>query len=294
MKNHNKEYKSDAEFIERFNIFKSNLRLIEEMNEKSNGGATFAANKFSDLSPEEFAEIYLMKDLPPYAPNASFLEIPENTRPLAAFNWEDQGACTPVKDQQQCGSCWAFSTTENIESVWYIAKKQLVQLAPQQIVDCDKANYGCSGGWPYVAFQYVTKAGGQDTEASYPYRAVNQQCAFKPASVAAKINGYKQLPKDYQAIMKALPTTSPFSVCVDASTWQFYNSGVMTPDQCGSSVDHCVQLVGYNTDSSSTPYWILRNSWGTGWGQQGFIWIEMGTQDACLVNDYVTTAVAAA
>jgi len=292
MKNHNKEYKSDAEFLERFNIFKSNLRLIQDKNENSNGGAIFTVNKFADLSPQEFAEIYLMKDLPPYAPNATMLEVPKPTRPLATFNWEDKGACTGIKDQGQCGSCWAFSVTENVESVWKIAHNQLNVLAPQQIVDCDKSNYGCSGGWPYMAFQYLAKQGGLDLQSAYPYTARDGTCKFNAGAVGAKITGYKSVPKDYTQIMNALPTTSPFSVCVDASTWQFYSSGVMTPSQCGSSVDHCVQMVGYNSDNNP-PYWILRNSWGSGWGQQGFIWIQMGTQDACLVNDYVTTAVSA-
>jgi len=236
-----------------------------------------------------------MKNLPPYAPNASMLEVPKNSRPLTQFNWEDKGATTPVKDQRQCGSCWAFSATENVESVWFLAKGQLPVLAPQQIVDCDKSDYGCSGGWPYMAFTYLTNCGGQDTEASYPYKAVDQTCQFKPASVSARISGYKSVPKDYQQIMNALPTTSPFSVCVDASTWQFYTGGVMTKAQCGSlsSPDHCVQMVGFNSDASD-PYWILRNSWGTGWGLSGHIWIEMGANDPCLVNNYVTTAVAAA
>jgi hypothetical protein len=292
IKDHNKEYKSDTEFMERFGIFKSNLQIIHEKNLESNGGALFAVNKFADLSPEEFAELYLMKDLPPYAPNATFLEVPTPAAPLATFNWEDKGATTAIKDQKQCGSCWAFSVTENVESVHFIASSSLPILAPQQLVDCNKANYGCSGGWPYVAMQYLTQCGGQDTEASYPYRAIDQTCAFKPASIAAKINGYKQLPKSYTSIMNALPTTSPFSICVDASSWQFYSSGVMTPSQCGTDVDHCVQLVGYNSDSSPN-YWIIRNSWGTGWGQQGHIWVQMGPEDACLVLDYCITAISA-
>jgi len=276
MKEHNRSYKSDTEFLHRFTIFKTNAALVEDLNAKSNGGAFFAMNKFGDLSAVEFREIYLMQNLPPYEPNATFLEVPQIKAP-ATFNWEDQGACTPVKDQGQCGSCWAFSATENIESVWKLSGKPLPTLSPQQIVDCDKTCYGCGGGWPYLAFQYVVQAGGQDSESAYPYTARDGACNFKPAAVVAKISGYKNVPKNWQTIMNSLPTTSPFSVCVDASTWQFYNSGVMTPDQCGSSVDHCVQMVGYN-NAQSPPYWILRNSWGSSWGQRGHIWIQAGTE----------------
>jgi C1A family cysteine protease len=285
-----KKYKSDEEFFSRFQIFKQNLKIIADKNAKYNPMTTYAVNKFADLSKEEFKHKYLMTNLPPYEPNAPFLEANSSIVAPTTFDWRTKGATTPVKDQGQCGSCWAFSATENIESVWQIAGNNLPTLGPQQIVDCDKANYGCSGGWPYVAFQYVTKAGGQDTEASYPYTARDGTCKFKTNTIGAKINNYKQIGKDETQMQQLLTTTSPFSVCVDAEEWSFYSGGIITPDQCGRSVDHCVQLIGY--DATTAPgYWICRNSWGTDWGLSGFINLQIGG-DTCLIADYVTSAIA--
>jgi cathepsin F len=288
MKTHNRVYKSDEEFFSRFQIFKQNLRLIEEKNKQ--GGATFAVNKFADLSKEEFAELYLMKDLPPYdteivaEPVDIIADVPDS------FDWRLKGAVTPVKDQGQCGSCWAFSATENVESVYQIAKTTLPKLGPQQMVDCIKTGcYGCSGGWPYLALGYIVQAGGQDSESTYPYTARDGTCKFK-TNVAAKISNWKKIPKDEKQIQSSLISVAPFSICVDASEWQFYSGGVFMAKQCGGGVDHCTQLVGYDTKSLSTPYWIVRNSWGTDWGLSGFIYLEM-FEDTCLMADYVTTAV---
>jgi C1A family cysteine protease len=285
-----KKYNNDEEFLSRFQIFKSNLKIIAEKNAKYAPKTTYAVNKFADLSKEEFRQKFLMTNLPPYQPNGEFLEVNMTLKAPTTFDWRTKGATTPVKDQGQCGSCWAFSATENIESVWQIAGKPLPTLGPQQIVDCDKTDYGCSGGWPYMAFGYVTKAGGQDGEKDYPYTARDGSCKFKANAVVAKINNYKQISKDESVIQTALTQTAPFSVCVDAEEWSFYSGGVMTPDQCGRSVDHCVQLVAY--DATTAPgYWICRNSWGTDWGLSGFINLQMGG-DTCLIADYVTSAIA--
>jgi C1A family cysteine protease len=286
---HGRKYKSDDEFFARYQIFKSNLKVIAEKNRLYNPTTFYAVNKFADLSKEEFKELYLMNNLPAYKPTAEVLTTNE-TAPTT-WDWRTKGACTPVKDQGQCGSCWAFSATENIESVHQIASGQLPVLGPQQIVDCDKKDYGCSGGWPYVAFGYVTTQGGQDTEASYKYTARDGTCKFNAANVGAKINNYKSISKVETQIQSLLTTTAPFSVCVDAEEWSFYSGGVVTPSQCGRSVDHCVQMVGY--DLTKNPgYYIVRNSWGTDWGMQGFIYLQTGS-DTCLVADYVTSAVSA-
>jgi len=291
MLKYGKKYQSDEEFLSRFQIFQNNLKIIAEKNAKYNPITYYAVNKFSDLSKEEFKAQFLMRNLPPYEPKGEVITEVNITDPPTTWDWRTKGATTAVKDQKQCGSCWAFSATENIESVNQIASKGLPTLGPQQIVDCDKQDYGCSGGWPYVAFGYVTTAGGQDTEASYPYTARDGSCKFKTNTIGAKINGYKSVAKVEKTIQAALTTTAPFSVCVDAEEWSSYSGGVVTPSQCGRSVDHCVQLVGY--DTTKTPnYWIVRNSWGTDWGMQGFIYLQM-FHDTCLIADYVTSAVSA-
>jgi len=222
------------------------------------------------------------------------LELPNVAAP-DQYSWLTSGRVTPVKDQAQCGSCWAFSATENIESVWMIAKnlnqQTMKPLAPQQIVDCDKSDGGCNGGDTITAFEYVIKAKGQDTEASYPYKAVNQACSFKAADVESTISSYKYATtsKNEDEMKTATATVAPLSICVDAAQWQFYTSGVMTSSQCGTDLDHCVQIVGYDT-SAAAPYWNVRNSWGSNWGEKGFIRLEYG-HNTCGLAIEATTAV---
>jgi C1A family cysteine protease len=289
--NNNKVY-TPEEYQRRLATFTSNLDLIQQLNEEANGGAIFALNKFADLTPQEFKAKYLG-----YQPSATpkiveELELSSEAVP-DTFDWISKDKVTPVKNQEQCGSCWAFSATENIESVWMIAKDltpaTFKPLAPQQIVDCDKRDGGCNGGNPPTAYEYIIEAGGQDTEASYPYHAVNQACQFKPADVEAKITTYKMVSSE-DAMKTATATVAPLSICVDASQWQFYSSGVMTPSQCGgTSLDHCVQAVGYDT-AANPPYWNVRNSWGTDWGLSGYIRLEYG-HNTCGLTEETTTAI---
>jgi len=285
MSEHEKSYENDEEFLHRFSIFRDNLRKIEQMN-KDSDGAIFGVTQFSDLTDHEFKTQYLMTKLP--VNNVTdFWNPPQVTAPTT-FDWRSKGAVSPVKNQGQCGSCWAFSATENIESVYKIAGNAMPNLSPQQIVDCDKDCYGCGGGWPFKAFNYVARVGGQDTEPSYPYTGRDGTCKFKTNTIGAKIKGYHTIARNEQTIQSALTTTSPFSVCVDASKWSQYRGGVMKSTQCGRGIDHCVQLVGYDA-SANPPYWLVRNSWGTGWGEQGYIKLEMW-KDTCAMAEDVTTA----
>jgi len=292
--NNNKIY-SDEEYQYRLAVFASNVDLIQQLNEASNGGAIFGLNEFADISPEEFR-----KSHNGFVPGnddgeRELLDLPAVTAPNS-FSWITQQKVTPVKNQAQCGSCWAFSATENIESVWMIAKNltnsNMKPLAPQQIVDCDKQDGGCNGGWPRTAYQYVIGAKGQDTESSYPYRAVNQACHFLPADVEAVITSWKYATQSRSEtqMQTAVATVAPLSICVDAAQWQFYKNGVMTPSQCGTSLDHCVQIVGYDV-SASTPYWNVRNSWGASWGESGFIRLAYG-HNTCGCAQEATTSVA--
>jgi C1A family cysteine protease len=280
------------EYQHRLAIFSANLELIQSLNENSES-ASFALNKFADLTPEEFKAYYLGYVASEVSAKEQ-LELSAQAAP-DTFDWISKGKVTAVKNQEQCGSCWAFSATENIESVWMIAKDltptDFKPLAPQQIVDCDTSDGGCNGGDTITAFQYVIKAGGQDTEASYPYHAVNQACRFKSADVEAKISSYKYATTTHneEEMKTATATVSPLSICVDAAQWQFYSSGVFKANQCGKQLDHCVQIVGYDT-SAAEPYWNVRNSWGTDWGEKGFIRLQYGA-NTCGLADEATTAV---
>jgi C1A family cysteine protease len=286
---HGKKYQSDHEFQHRFNVFKNNLAIIEQLNK--NSSIRHGVTLFADLTHDEFVESYSMHHLPPKTDLVGE-PLKFDVNAPTTFDWrtDSRKVITDVKDQGYCGSCWAFSATENIESVCIIAGKmtQSTLLSPQQIVDCDKDCYGCGGGWPYRAMNYVAQAGGLDTNTAYPYTAKNGNCNFSPTKVGCKISGYKQISKDETQIQAGLTTVAPFSICVDASSWQFYNGGVITANTCGKNTDHCVQLVGYDT-TKTTPYWIVRNSWGKSWGLQGYIYLEM-FKDTCAMAENVITA----
>jgi len=208
------------------------------------------------------------------------------------YDWSQAGCITPVYNQGQCGSCWAFSATETIESYWALAGNQLTQLSMEQIVDCDTTDDGCGGGNPSTAYQYVQSAGGLDSYSSYPYTAGNGQsgpCDFKSANVVGKVKTFSAVTGE-AGLYKHLSNDAggPISVCVDASSWQTYVSG--TIKTCGTSVDHCVQLTGYFDHGKAGAYWNVRNSWAADWGMQGYIHIEIG-KDLCMIGDYATVVV---
>jgi len=157
----------------------------------------------------------------------------------------------------------------------------------EQIVDCDTTDHGCEGGMPTNAYNYVQSAGGIDSYSSYPYTAEGGQsgsCQFNAANVVTNVASQSSINGETGLYQQA-STAGPVSVCVDATTWQSYKGGVLK--SCGTSVDHCVQLVGYANYGKSGSYWIVRNSWGTSWGESGFIWIAIG-QDLCDIGDYGT------
>jgi len=263
------------------------------MNAETGSINTYGVTKFMDLTPAEFKAKYLMKKpvdtranraTKPFTP----IDLTKVSVP-ASFDWRNEGnVITPVYNQGQCGSCWAFSITENIESMWAIAGNSLTQLSMQQVVSCDTSDSGCGGGDPPTAYAYVESAGGLEAYSDYPYTGENGYCSFNAADVVAKISGwnYATQSQDESQMAAFLVSTGPLSVCVDASTWQYYNGGVVMGGTCGQSLDHCVMAVGYST-SSSTPYWIVRNSWGTDWGINGYIYVEQG-QDTCGIAQEAT------
>jgi len=291
----NKQYESDIEYLHRLAIYTANMQRVEQLNLNSNGGATFALNKFADLSANEFRSMYLGY----VRGNSTKSEVLSLTNGAAPdqFSWNTKGKVTAVKDQGQCGSCWAFSATENIESVWMIAKgltpTAMKPLSPQQIVDCDKADGGCNGGDTPTAFEYVIKAPGMEPVSVYPYRAADGACKFNKADVYATISSWKYATqtRNEEEMKDATANVAPLSICVDAEPWQFYSGGIMKRAQCGTSLDHCVQITGYDTAAATpTKYWSVRNSWGVDWGEKGYIRLEYGT-NTCGCAEEATTAV---
>jgi len=196
---------------------------------------------------------------------------------------------TPVKNQGYCGSCWAFSATEQIESDSMRTLGTSYILSPEQITQCDTTSYGCNGGWSEHAYAYVKSAGGIETEASYPYTSyygTTGTCSYTASKSVITVSGYTTV--SGEANMAAyVQATGPLSVCLDASSWNSYTGGIMTV--CGTSVDHCVQAVGVYPTTGG--YWKVRNSWGTSWGESGFIRLAYGANTCDITNDptYVAT-----
>jgi len=275
-------------------IFNDNLKRVQEMNAKA-GQPIYGVTKFMDLTPAEFRVQRLMpKGTIKPQPEKKFIEIPHNIQVPDEFDWIAKGAVTPVKDQGQCGSCWAFSATEAIESQWFLAGNSLDSLAPQQIVDCDKGrgDEGCNGGDTPTAYQYVIAAGGMEKEDAYPYTGSDDTCSFSVSKVDAKIKDWTYITKSKNETEMAakLVVSGPLSICVDAEPWQYYIGGVIT-SLCGTDLDHCVMITGFKDQVDflgfTVPIWVVRNSWGADWGEDGYVWIERG-YDLCGVAEEVT------
>jgi len=268
------------------------MERAADLNAK-NPYARFGMNQFSDLSPEEFTKYYLMPfDKQQYEtirpPTKSVFG--ERVHQGSSFDWGSKGVVTPVYNQGQCGSCWAFSATETIESYYALAGGTLTSLSMEQIVSCDQNDHGCEGGFPSSAYQYVQSEGGIDSYQAFPYTAENGQapgCQFVQSAVVTNVASQQSISGE-QGLYQQLSSGGPVSVCVDASSWQSYEGGVLT--SCGNNVDHCVQATGYTNYSpeyNGESAWNVRNSWGTSWGQNGYILVATG-QDLCSIGDYAT------
>jgi len=241
---------------------------------------------------------------------APVFEITEEMRAAApaAVDWSTQGVLTPVKNQGQCGSCWAYSATEGIESYLAMNSGVLEELSEQQIISCDKTDGGCNGGDLPTAWDYVKSAGGIVKESTYPDTSSSSgstgSCkSSKLANKVASVSGYTwAVPEctggscsnqDEDGMKAVLASKGPISVCVNAGSWDYYSGGVLGGTCSGkyNSLDHCVQLVGYDT-TASTPYWKVRNSWATSWGEAGFIRLPMG-KNFCGIADEAAIPTAA-
>jgi len=295
MEQYSKKYDTAAAYDHAFHNFVASLKRIATKH--THGGKTkWGLTKFSDLSQEEFEHMYLTAKPQKHHGKLNVAHL-KKTAPPQTWDWRDHKAVSPVKDQAQCGSCWAFSTTENLESMWFLKHGKLPILAPQQLVDCDPQSQGCGGGWTYWAWQYLANCGGQEAESSYPYMAVNQPCHFNSGKIVAKVHNYTfAIPpceqgdcpsQDEAGLVKSVNQIGPMSICVNAQTWNDYQGGVVQGADCSGAaggIDHCVQLVGYDLNQG---YYMVRNSWNTNWGDNGYIYLQYG-QNTCAVADVVT------
>ncbi|KXZ51435.1 hypothetical protein GPECTOR_12g397 [Gonium pectorale] len=275
------------EFTRRLGVFTDNVKAIIE-HQARDPGVQLALNEFSDMTWEEFSSKRLglrisEEHLSERARRSPALrsswryakaEVPRS------IDWREKGAVAEVKNQGQCGSCWAFSTTGAIEGVNAIVTGQLQSLSEQQLVDCDtETNMGCSGGLMDDAFKYVVSNGGIDTEADYGYWSgygFGFWCNKRKQTdrPAVSIDGYEDVPQDEDSLRKAV-AGQPVAVAICAgASMQFYSSGVIST--CCEGLNHGVLAVGYNVTEGGVPYWIVKNSWGGGWGEEGFFRLKIG------------------
>jgi len=281
---HQKSYRTQTEEMTRFQNFVQSLVVIDQRNreEKAAGGsAEHGITKFSDLTQEEFASNFLnleaVKGLT--GGNATIVDyVKPYDGPATLVDWTGKYT-TAVRDQGYCGSCWAFSASEQIESdaIRSVGWTK-TWLSPEQLVDCDTRSSGCNGGWPENAYSYVQRAGGIQADSTYPYSAYSGKsstCKASSANFKIAVTGYKQVTGESN-MANYVKATGTLAICLDASQWSSYKSGVLS--SCTKNVNHAVQAVG--VDDSSTGFWKVRNSWGTGWGESGFIRLKYG-QNTC-------------
>jgi len=270
----NKTHATQAIKNARYLNFLVNAKKIADLNARRQGeqSARFGFTQFSDMSYAEFK-----RNMMGFKPAKPLNPVPSNpvNAPSAAIDWVAKGMTTAVKNQEQCGSCWAFSATETIESAMLIAGQQVQNGSPQEIVDCDTNDQGCNGGDPQEALSWTIQQNppGLDTVACYPYTAQDGTCAQDQCTPALKISTVTPVAGDEGSIYQALQGM-PLSICCDAEPWQNYQGGILSAADCGTSIDHAIQLTGYSPSQGA--YWIVRNSWGADWGENGFIWLQYG------------------
>lgn len=297
-----KGYETLKEDEHRMKIWLENLLHIENHNYGHDQGKhTFRLkmNEFGDMSTEEFVKTrngydFEQKQAKGVSYNPLYmldLDYSESALPKNV-DWREHGYVTPVKDQGQCGSCWSFSTTGALEGQMKRKTGKLVSLSEQNLIDCSKpeGNMGCNGGLMDNAFQYIKDQHGIDSEESYPYEMRDDQpCRFKEAAIAGEDVGFVDVPQGSEKhLQDALATQGPVSVAIDAGhrSFQFYSSGIYYEPECSPmQLDHGVLAVGYGVDDTiegtHNKYWLVKNSWSSRWGDNGFIRMARDRHNHC-------------
>lgn len=272
------------EYHFRLGVYLANSRLVQQHNQAKKT-FTVSLNKFACYTAAEYKSLLGHKSLgkraPKIAANTKLGDIPDS------FDWREKNIVNAVKDQGQCGSCWAFSVIQAQESQWAKVKGELPSLSEQNLVDCCTECSGCSGGDEWCSYQYVidNQDGLWNTEIDYPYTAIDGSCKFQKDKGVCQVKGWYRptTTQNEDELAEKLVSDGVVSVAIDASHWSFqlYTSGIYDEPSCmPEELDHAVGLVGYGAEDG-VKYWIIRNSWGAFWGEDGYIRMVRGKGNQC-------------
>ncbi|CAH1100333.1 unnamed protein product [Psylliodes chrysocephalus] len=293
--NHGKMYKDRVEENFRFSVFQDNLRKIEEHNEKFDQGlSTFkmGMNLFGDLTAEEFLERQKLskRNIPSISPKTENVEGKYDDDVPDTVNWVEKGAVTEVKNQGDCSSCWSFSTTGATEAAYFIKTGELIPLSQQNLVDCARDHcYGCSGCWMDRAMEYVEKNGIMK-DGDYPYKGqTDEACLFNVSESVVKTKGHVFVVTGDEDDLKKAVARQPVTVAINTDySFQFYQTGIFDNPNCKKDkahLDHSILIVGYDT-LEGVDVWLAKNSYGTSWGQKGYVWLSRNKDNQCGVASY--------
>ncbi|QDL57023.1 V-CATH [Dione juno nucleopolyhedrovirus] len=286
----NKSYSSEFEKLRRFKIFQHNLEEIIEKN-RNDSAAQYEINKFTDLSKDETILKYTGLSLPAQTQNfceVTVLDRPPDKGPLE-FDWRRLNKVTSVKTQGMCGACWAFATLGSLESQFAIKYNRLINLSEQQLIDCDSVDAGCEGGLLHTAYEAIMEMGGVQVEHDYPYERRNGDCRVDTAKFVVNVKKcYRYITVLEEKLKDLLRIVGPLPVAIDASDIVNYKRGIIR--YCSNhGLNHAVLLVGYAVENG-VPYWILKNTWGTDWGEQGYFRVQQNINACGIKNDLMSSA----
>jgi len=293
---YNRSYGTDETELKqkKFEVFQENMKLVQHLNRIERGTAHYGMTKFMDLTTDEFSKLYRPGFVDHFGEKPKLFDtnLLKSTKLPDSVDWREKGAVTPVKNQGSCGSCWAFSTTGNVEGQWFRKTGKLVSLSEQELVDCDAVDQGCNGGLPSNAYNVIKKLGGLETEGDYPYDGADEKCKLDQSKLNVYLNDSVALPTDEVELAKWVAEKGPISIGINANLMQFYFGGISHPWKIfcrPGGIDHGVLIVGFGTEKDK-PYWIIKNSWGPDWGEEGYYRLYRG-DGSCGVNQMATSAI---